>query len=250
VHRRLLLLVAVLLTSLGLRAEVSGTELPPPPKRWVNDDAGLLSPSTRSALDSRLEAYERETGHQVVVWAGKTIGSAPLDEFATRLFEAWKIGRQGKDDGILVIVLKDDRKIAIEVGYGLEDRVPDALASRIIREQMAPRLQAGDPDGALTAGVDTLLSAIEGKPFDSTAPPSAEPAPRKGPGLGQIVFFVIIGVIFLVLLITHPQLALALLFTIGRGGGGFGGAGGGGFGGGGFSGGGGRSGGGGARGSW
>jgi uncharacterized protein len=246
----LLVLVAVLLTSLGLRAEVSTTQLPAPPKRWVNDDAGLLSPATRTALDSRLEAYERTTGHQVVVWIGNTIGNAPLDELATRLFEAWKIGRKGEDDGLLVIVLKDDRKIAIEVGYGLEERVPDAIASRIIREQMAPRLRAGDADGALTGGIDAVLSAIEGKPFDSTAPPSAEPVPRQGPSPGQIVFFVIIAIAFLVLFITHPQLALALLFTIGRGGGGFGGAGGGGFGGGGFSGGGGRSGGGGARGSW
>ena len=245
-HRRLLLLLALLLTSLGLRAEVATNALPPPPKRWVNDDAGLLSPQTRTALDSRLEAYERKTGHQIVVWIGNTIGNAPLDEFATRVFEAWKIGRKNQDDGILVVVLKDDRKIAIEVGYGLEDRVPDATASRIIREQLAPRLQTKDADGALEGGVDALLSAIEGKPFDSTAPPSAEPAPRKGPGPAQIIFFVVAGILFLILLITHPQLALALLFTIGRGGGGFGGAGGGG----GFSGGGGRSGGGGARGSW
>ena len=246
-HRRLLLIIALLLTTVGLRAQTGTAELAPPPKRWLNDNASLLSPATRSALDSRLEAYERTTGRQLVVWIGNTIGGAPLDEFATRAFETWKIGRQGKDDGVLLIVLKDDRKIAIEVGYGLEDRVPDALASRIIREQMTPRLQAGDADGALTAGVDALLSAIEGKPFDSTAPPSAEPAPRKAPSVGQIVFFVIAGILFLVLLVTHPQLALALLFTIGRGGGGFGG---GGFAGGGFSGGGGRSGGGGARGSW
>jgi uncharacterized protein len=243
----LLLCIALLLTAIGLRAEVAQTQLPPPPKRWANDDAGMLSPTARAALDSRLEAYERATGHQIVVWIANTIGNAPLDEFATRLFQAWKIGRQGKDDGVLVIVLKDDRKIAIEVGYGLEDRVPDAIASRIIREQMAPRLQTGDADGALTAGVDALLSAIEGKPFDSTAPPLVEPARGKGPSLGQLIFFVVIGLAFLILLVTHPQLALALLFTIGRGG--FGGAGGG-FGGGGFSGGGGRSGGGGARGSW
>jgi uncharacterized protein len=247
VHRRLLLCLAVALVSFGLRADVKETPIPAPPQRWVNDDAGLLSPATRATLDSRLEAYERATGHQVVVWIENTIGQTPLDEFATRVFQAWKIGGKGQDDGALVIVLKDDRKIAIEVGYGLEDRVPDAVASRIIREQMAPRLAAGDADGALTEGIDALLTAIEGKPFDSTAPPSAEPAPRRSPGLFQVLFYVVIGVGFLILLITHPNLALALLFTIGRGG--FGGAGGFG-GGGGFSGGGGRSGGGGARGSW
>jgi uncharacterized protein len=248
----LLLCFAVLLLSAALAAQVEPA-IPPPPARWVTDHAGLLSENTRKALDARLEAYERATGHQVVVSISGTIGNAPLDEFATRVFEAWKIGRKGHDDGVLILVLKDDRKIAIEVGYGLEDRLPDAIASRIIREQMAPRLKAGDADGALTTGTDAVLASIDGKPFDATAPPpAAEPAKRRGPSIGQLIFFGILAALFLLLMVTHPELAMALLFTIGRGGGGFGGGGlgGGGFGGGGFSGGGGRSGGGGARGGW
>ena len=139
-HRGLLLCIAILLATCTLAAKVEEAPIPPPPKRWVNDDVALLSPATRAAVDSRLEAYERATGHQVVVWISNTIGNAPLDEFATRVFEAWKIGRQGKDDGVLVLVLKDDRRIAVEVGYGLEDRVPDAIASRGTRTARSPRV--------------------------------------------------------------------------------------------------------------
>jgi hypothetical protein len=99
---------------------------PPAPTRWVEDDTGFLSPSARGALDARLEAYERATGHQIVVWIGKTIEGAALDDWAVRTFAAWKVGRKGFDDGIVIFVLADDRKIDIEVGYGLEDKVPDA----------------------------------------------------------------------------------------------------------------------------
>jgi uncharacterized protein len=181
------------------------------------------------------------------VFITDTSGSTPLEDFAVRVFEKWKPGKQGVDDGLLLIVLARDRKIAIEVGYGLEDRVPDAIASRVIREVMTPRLKAGDADGALRAGVDALLTAIEGKPFASGAPQAAE-RPAVGPSTGKLILYGLLALLFLVLLVTHPEIALAMLFSMG-GRGGFSG-GGGGFGGGGFSGGGGRSGGGGARGGW
>jgi uncharacterized protein len=224
---------------------------PPAPQRWVTDDAALLSPDMRTGLDRRLESYEKQTGHQVVVWIGKTIGGTPLDDFAVRTFKAWQLGRKGQDDGLLLIVLAQDRKMAIEVGYGLEPRVPDATASRIINDVIAPKLRAGDPDGALDAGVDAILASIEGKPFHA-APGARSPAVERGrPSTGQLIFYGILAFAFLVLFVTNPSLALSLLFTMTSGrrngrGGGFGG----GFGGGGFSGGGGRSGGGGARGSW
>lgn len=250
-HRSLLFCLVVLLLSAALGAQAEQAKVPAPPARWLNDDAGLLSEQTRAELDKKLEAYERATGHQVVVWITNTIGQTPLDDFATSVFKAWKLGREKHDDGVLLLVLKDDRKLAIEVGYGLEHRLPDAIASRIIREQVAPRLKANDADGALKAGVDAIIEAIEGKPFDATAPPAVEPTPKQGPTLGQLIFYGVLALLFLVLLVTHPELAMALLFTIGRGGGGgFGGGGFGGGGGGGFGGGGGRSGGGGARGSW
>jgi len=215
--------------------------VPPSPTRWATDNAGFLSPPVRQALDARLESYERATGHQVVVWIDRTLAGAALDDWAVRTFQAWKVGRKGLDDGIAMFVFADDRKIDIEVGYGLEDRVPDAVAARIIREVMAPRLQAGDRDGAVTAGVDAVLAAIEGRPFTgapATSPRPGQPSWLTWGGLGAL------GLLALILFIVNPRAAMWFLWAL------FAGRWGGGGGGGGFGGGGGRSGGGGARGGW
>lgn len=246
--RRALLLLACAAFALAT-TEAHGQEapVPSPPTHWVEDHAGFLSPSAASALDARLRDYERQTGHQIVVWIGKTSGATPIEDYAVRTFKAFKLGRKGLDDGLLMLVLAEDRKIDIEVGYGLEDRVPDVIAKRIIEDVMIPRIRADDRDGAISEGVTAVLAAIEGK-----APPPGEqrgPATAERPSKGQLVLFGIIGFVILVFFITHPSLALQFLFVMMSGrGGGFGG--GSGFGGGGFSGGGGRSGGGGARGSW
>jgi uncharacterized protein len=240
----------MLAAALTVLAAVTGAApIPAAPTRWVEDRAGFMSEPARRALDARLESYERATGHQVVVWIGKTIGDTPLDDWAVRTFAAWQVGRKGFDDGIVLFVLADDRKIDIEVGYGLEDKVPDAVASRIIREVMAPRLRAGDRDGAITAGANALLEKIEGKPW-AGAPATAPPAAGGTPSPFGWVVGAIALIAFAILAITHPRLAMLMLWTVMSGsrrdghGGGFGG----GFGG--FSGGGGRSGGGGARGGW
>ena len=175
-----------------------------------------------------------------------------------RAFAAWRVGRKGLDDGVAVFILAADRRLRIEVGYGLEDRVPDAVAARIIGDQMIPRLRAGDQDGAARAGVAGVLEAVGG---ETGAPREAVPTPAAPPEIvGQLIVLGLIGILVLGFIVTNPRLALMLLTTIARtpaaasggwGGGGFGGGGGwGGGGGGGFSGGGGRSGGGGASGSW
>src|SRR6185436_2460886 len=132
------------------------------------DHAAFITPETRALLDARLEGYERATGHQVIVWIDKTLSGQALDDWAVQTFAAWKIGRKGVDDGIAMFIFADDRAIDIEVGYGLEDKVPDAIASRIIRDVMTPKLQAGDRDGAVTAGVDAVLASIEGKPWEGS----------------------------------------------------------------------------------
>jgi uncharacterized protein len=183
----------------------------------------------------------------LLVWIGDTTGDTPLEEFAARAFEQWRVGRKGLDDGIVLFLLVKDRRVRIEVGYGLEDKVPDAVASRIIRETIVPGLRSGNMDGAVTAGVDAIVTAIEG-------PSSPEPGPDGGPerpslSLPQLVLATLGVLLLLALLATHPSLAAFFLINIlsggRRDGGGFGGGGGGGF-----RGGGGRSGGGGASGSW
>ena len=103
------------------------------------------------------------SGHQVLVWIGQTTGGVPLEEFAARAFEQWKVGRKGLDDGVVVFVLVKDRQVRIEVGYGLEDKVPDIVAGRIIRETMIPLLRQGRTDGAVSAGVEAIVAHIEGR---------------------------------------------------------------------------------------
>jgi len=155
-----------------------------------------------------------------------------------RAFESWRVGRKGIDDGLVLFLMADDRRMRIEVGYGLEGTVPDAIAARIVNEVLVPRLQAGDGDGAVSSAVNALISVISGK--GEPGKPNAPEAKPLSPVQLIFIGFLVIG--FLILLITHPSLAIWLLINIisgGRGGGG-----------GGFSGGGGRSGGGGASGSW
>jgi uncharacterized protein len=226
----------------GLRAQ-GGTPVPAPPQRWLTDTAAFLSPAAAAELDGRLEAYAGSSGHQFLVYIGRTTGGIPIEDWAVKAFESWRVGRKGLDDGLALFIMTVDQRLRIEVGYGLEGAVPDALAARVINDEMMPRLQGGDHDGAVRAAIERLMAIVSG---DSAAVSGAqEPAARPSRPLTLFQKILIgIGVLgFLLLLITNPTLAIYLLFSIlsgGRGGGG----------GGGFSGGGGRSGGGGASGGW
>ena len=241
--------------STGVRGRAAGAPATPvAPTRWVTDQADFLTPATRDALDQRLARFEHDAGHQVLLWIGRTTGGEPIEPWAARAFAAWRVGRKGLDDGVVLFVLADDRKMRIEVGYGLEEKLPDARASRILAETLAPRLRSGDRDGAARAGVEAILAAL-GAPASPSAPPVPAAGGESPPevGWGTILLMVLGGLVLAGFLITHPSLALLMLTSIasgrgsGRRGGGWGG---GGFGGGGFGGGGGRSGGGGASGSW
>jgi uncharacterized protein len=233
--------LAILLAGVAAHAE---TPIPPPPADWVTDHAQFLAPQTVTDLDGQLGAYAQQTGHQILVYVDHTTGGVPIEDWAVKAFERWKVGRKGIDDGLVLFIFKDDHKLRIEVGYGLEDRVPDILASRIVNDLMVPRIRAGDPDGAVRAGVDQLTRLAGG---GSATHPVNHPYPLWAYGVALLL-----GLLFLRFMFRHPALAAIIIASSGRRGGGFGGGGfgGGGFGGGGFSGGGGRSGGGGASGSW
>lgn len=241
--RRILVLIGLMAGLWGGLFLGAQTLPPPPPARWVTDGSNLLSPAMREGLDQRLKAYQEGTGHQVLVWIGDTTGGDPLEDWTVRAFAAWKVGRKGLDDGLVLFIFTGDQKVRMEVGYGLEGQVPDILASRIIRETILPRLKSGDADGALDDGVDRILKVVGGDA--SAREPQGHDQRRGEPiGLGGWIVIAVLGLAFLVLAITHPGMAIWLLFNIlsgGRGGGG---------GDGGWSGGGGRSGGGGASGSW
>ncbi len=265
----LAILAICLLAALGIGVSAVATRpafaaevpTPPAPSRWVTDGVGFLSPDTRGRIDAQLESYERSTGHQVLVWIGSTVGDDAVEDWTIRTFTAWKVGRKGIDDGLVLFVFSDDRKVRVEVGYGLEERVPDIVANRIIQDRILPKIRAGDRDGAIAEGVAGLIAAIEGGAGaagglasgadDGSATPERPAVQRESEplSLGQKILYTLIAIGILIFVITHPQLAFWLLLQIlsGSSGGGGGGRGGGG---GGWSGGGGRGGGGGATGSW
>ena len=242
---------SALLVWAGILLAAQDIKVPRSPDRWVTDEAGFLSPEMAASLNARLEAYEQETGHQVLVYIGRTTGGVSIEEWAVRAFEAWKVGRKGLDDGLVLFIMAEDHTVRIEVGYGLEERVPDARAFRIINEILRPGFQSGQQDSAVSEAVGGLLSLISGRDEGAGGPPEAQARRPHGRSVLGTLLVAAAVIFFFILLITNPSLALWLLFNIFSGGrgGGRGGWGGGG-GGGGFSGGGGRSGGGGASGSW
>jgi uncharacterized protein len=235
------------LAALALAAAAwAETPIPAAPTAWVTDRVAFLSPATRDDLDQRIGAWAARTGHQLLVYIDSSTGGVPIEDWAVRAFETWRVGRKGIDDGLALFVFSEDRRLRVEVGYGLEDRVTDLGASRLINDDMIPRIRAGDRDGALRAGVSRLMAVVGDEPARAVAPTAHVSGVKMVLGVIALLFFV--G-----LVVTHPGLAFLMMMNIGgrRGGGGFGGGLGGGFGGGGgFSGGGGRSGGGGASGSW
>jgi uncharacterized protein len=249
---------------------VHALEVPPLDGR-INDRANLLSPATEQRLTERLASYEKATGHQLAVLTIPTLAGDPLEDFSIRVVEKWKLGKQGKDDGVLLLVVSKDRKMRIEVGYGLEGDLPDALAGRIVRDEMAPRFRQGDFEGGIETALNAIIAKTGGEKLVPNATGSAQPAANAtgtraqsnplgklgvfGVVLASLLKFAFVG-IFVVLFVI---VMIANLFTGRRtyrrrsggiffGGGGFGGGSGGG--GGGFSGGGGGFGGGGASGSW
>jgi uncharacterized protein len=186
--------------------------------------------------------------------------SPSLEDFTARTAEAWRVGRKGLDNGAIFFVFVEDKKMRIEVGYGLEGALPDALAGRILNDEVVPRFRQGDWAGGLEAGIDGIVAAVQG---EYTAPAEAQ---RRGPPRSAIVIIIIFVVIFLLLVRFGSPTGRGGGRTYGRrgrrgsgqwgyggtwgGGGGGGWSGGGGFGGGGFSAGGGSFGGGGASASW
>lgn len=152
----------------------------------VTDDAEILSPDVRRQVGALLRAHEATTSDQVAVLTVPSLEGESVEEFARRVFEAWKLGQAGRDNGVLLVVAPQDRRLRIEVGYGLEGRLTDLEAGRIIRGIMAPRFREGDFDGGVALGVEAVLAQLAGA---EEPPPetSAEPPPREsffeGPAL-------------------------------------------------------------------
>ena len=177
---------------LALASSARALEVPPLAGR-VNDLAGVLPPAERSALEARLAGYERSTGHQLAVLILPSLEGEPIEDYSIRVVDAWKLGKKGKDDGVLLLVAVQDRKLRIEVGYGLEGDLPDATASRIVRELIAPAFQQGNMPLGISRGVSAIAAATggEGQPL----PP--EPRRREPHGPSPYLLLLIVLVLFL-----------------------------------------------------
>ena len=242
-----------LLLALPVRA---AEVMPPAPARYFNDFAGATKPGTADRLNSSLEQFEKDTSSQIVVAVfPKMQSDSSIEDYVNRMFRAWKIGQKPKNNGALLAVFVQDRKMRIEVGYGLEGAIPDAIAKRIIENEITPRFRNRDFDGGLSAGVNALMQAARGE-YKGTGRTVAQTRGGSRFPWPLLVF----GMFFLLAVLSSFRRARRgtvygrrssgwgpIVWT--GGGGGWSGGGGGSFGGG-FSGGGGSSGGGGASGSW
>lgn len=229
-----------------MRAGIEAAPLPvPEPQGYVNDFAGLLADRQRSILENMLRQYEEKTTNQVVLLVIDSLQGEDLESYSLRVAEEWKIGQKGKDNGVLFLVVLKDRKARIEVGYGLEGALPDAVASRILRQIVFPAFRQGNYFGGIAGGLEAILQATEG---EFRAPEEASGASDRA---GRISASSVFLFFLLFLLLSSRMGRLLLLGSVLGGGRPFGrplGGRGGGFGG--FAGGGGHFGGGGASGSW
>jgi uncharacterized protein len=251
--------LCILLLSLSFGVQAQDILPKPNPPKLVNDAAGVLSSEDIARLEAKLVAYDDSTSTQVAIVLIKTLNDYPIEEYALKLFRAWGIGNKKTNNGVLIIAAIEDRKIRIEVGYGLEGAVPDIIANQIIRSDIQPNFRSGNYYEGLAAASESIIKAAAGE----YKAPEGYNKGRKGGG-GNILGIIIICIIIIIVLSNSNRgggggfmsrrgyrggfgpIIFPGGFGGGGGGGGWSGGGGGGFGG--F--GGGSSGGGGASGGW
>nr|WP_242684305.1 TPM domain-containing protein [Paraburkholderia hospita] len=155
----MLLLIAIPLLAPAIRADVAIPAL----TTRVTDVTATLTAEQRAILEQTLQAFEAKKGSQISVLVVPTTRPESIEQYSIRVVEQWKIGRKNVDDGVLLIVAKDDHALRIEVGYGLEGALNDATSSRIINETVVPRFRQGDFYGGISAGVDDIMRVIDGE---------------------------------------------------------------------------------------
>lgn len=259
--------------TLAMASTSALAKLPDRPAGPVLDAATIIPDADEAALDARLRAYNQETGRAIIVATVTSLDDLPVDAYAQQLAETWDIGGAESEQGILFLIAPTERKIRIHAARGVQERLPDVLAGRIIRDTVAPRFKANDMAGGIGAGVDAIMAQLSRDPADAKAVAEAAAAAeavhgRDEPSGGAVVFWIMMILFFMLMFGRRgrrgyrrsgidPGVILWGLSEIahhasrggGRGGGfDFGGGGSGGFGG--FGGGGGGFDGGGASGSW
>jgi uncharacterized protein len=245
-------LIATLALLLWASPAAAALPIPPPPDHRVNDYAGALSPAERERLEDMLRQHERSSSNQVVVAIFRSLQGESLEDYSIRLAQRWRVGQKGLDNGVVFVVFLDDRKMRIEVGYGLEANLTDAVSSSILRDVVAPRFREGRLADGIAAGLDAIDRAIAG------AYRAPAPVRRQEPAVDAVMVLLFLFIVGAMAWVIVPTLLFSRAtrrhgWTGGASGWGgpyFGGGGGGGGGGGDFSGGGGGFGGGGSSGGW
>lgn len=175
----------LLTTLLAFAALAQDTPVPVPPLRSpVTDLTQTLSPQEQAALESRLRDFEAQKGSQIAVLIVPTTQPETIEEYSIRVADTWKIGREGPDDGVILLVAKNDRTVRIEVGTGLEGALPDVIASRIISQVVVPHFREGDFAGGINAAITRIIAVIEGEPLPEPQRRSARGAEGMG-GIGN-----------------------------------------------------------------
>jgi len=185
-HNKLLALFATLLLTSQL-AFAEFVAIPDLTSR-VTDLTQTLSQGQQAAIEAKLQAFEQEKGSQIAVLIVPTTQPEDIAQYSIRVAEEWKLGREKEDDGVLVLVAKDDHRMRIEVGYGLEGAIPDLYAKRIISEVIAPKFKQGDFAGGLNDGIDRLIGLVEGEPL-----PKPETPAFNGTDLGNLIPMLLFG---------------------------------------------------------
>ena len=161
----------------------------------MNDYAGMLSPGAVQELEQRLSAFERSDSTQIVVLTIPTLAEENLEAYSIKVAEAWRIGQKGVDNGAILLIAKQERKVRIEVGRGLEGKLTDLVSGRIIRNEMAPRFKGGDFDGGVAAGVAAIMAVVKGE--YSAQPRIQRHSGRSVHPVYTLVIFLAVACVFL-----------------------------------------------------
>jgi len=188
--RRLILLVGILLC---FSAFLVAKEVPYLGGR-VNDTAGILSPEAREELEKKLQSIEEKSGAQVVVLTVDSLDDEALEDYAFKVASTWKLGQKGMDNGLLILIAKAERRIRIEVGYGLEGVIPDARAKQIIDGIMTPAFKEGDFDRGISDAVDVIGGLIRGEQVEIPQTGNTPAQDLMARVMTGLIFFVVIGV--------------------------------------------------------
>jgi uncharacterized protein len=194
--RKVLIFFALFFSVSLSMAEVSVPAL----KSRVTDLTGTLAAEEAAQLEQKLAAFEARKGSQIAVLIVPTTQPETIEQYSIRVAEAWKLGRKGIDDGALLLIAKQDRTVRIEVGYGLEGVLPDALAKRIVDEVIVPQFRQGNFFGGINAGIEQMMSVVEGEPLPPPQARRGERAPSGNAVMDNIIpFFIMLIVVAKVL---------------------------------------------------